>query len=95
MRPQPTATEVQVESEVIEGMGSDPDEDSRALIVVGETLSVRRGAMILDPFAIQSIRPGGHVDLGELDREGGYLRNPINSSNLINPTNPINFSMKI
>jgi len=45
---QPTATEVRVESEVLEGAVTDVDEDSRTLIVSGETVFVRRGATILD-----------------------------------------------
>jgi len=48
VRLQPTAVEVRVESEVIEGIASDPDEDSRTLIVGGETVFVRWGARILD-----------------------------------------------
>jgi hypothetical protein len=48
VRVQPTATEVRVESEVLEGAVTDVDKDSRTLIVGGEPVLVRRGAMILD-----------------------------------------------
>jgi hypothetical protein len=63
---QPTATEIQVESEVIDGIVSDPDEDSRTLIVDGETVFVRWGATILDletetPVSFTEIEAGDRL----------------------------------
>jgi hypothetical protein len=66
-RLRPTATEVRVESEVIEGLVSDPDDDSWTLVVDGETVFVRRGATILD---LETLTP---VPFSEID-EGDELK---------------------
>jgi hypothetical protein len=63
---QPTAAEVRVESEVIEGIVSDPGQDSRSLVVGGETVFVRWGATILDletetPVSFNEIKEGDEL----------------------------------